>query len=941
MTDDCDLDELAAFLDEDSNEAFGGSQECMTGGGSKTVETEEMNAETLAAFLEEDSCEAEVPGTAPASDMSKQGWKSGPTHCAPNSFGNVKVPEEKDECDPESIAAFLGESDDSDEEFTLHPEEITNEQAKQPDAVAPTDPNTASLQAELAAMQKRMMELQQQLLCQSPAQTPPTTQTRLIHESEEVNPFFPASTSKKEKNSSKTPGPSGGQRQGVSNRQTPKQPAGKPSCIEQANRQAMKRDLFGESDSEGEDMDGEKTGLSAQGREIKTLLNAGPKHREAHNPSFSLEAQNKPAVSWKAKNVATKDSLHRISSPVSKSSIKPEEKFIVDPFSSIRIVRPLVSSGEMELKMKDRKIIKLSRLHLKVNTPDLQGDWVTIGVVVQKTEPKTSSSGKTYCIWKLSDMDNCEQVVSFFLFGQTYKEHWKNDVGSVVGILNPSIMDNAEKGNKDVAFTINNPKQLLHMGSSKDLGWCSGRTRKGNRCNHFINKKYGDFCNYHVQSAYKKTSATRSELQGSVTGLTPKSFQDKLLPKKGSHFFYGGQTFTSLPNMKTSAPKKDRVTLGKLQVEQKLTKSKVTTMSLHELKTCDPTTMKKASTSEKEQAFMDMISTPTVGSMNLVKHLVKQEKTEKVIKEKSVVISVTPKELIQQHKKDMMERRKARAAQTAAAAPSSRPTVDPLKATPSIGKGLLSGQDVFLDFSSSRKPFATSTANKKVEIAKRKAIEKIHAKGGITKEDPNSVLKKSPNAEKVKKRVLENSLSEDQPNKDDESKEPPKKRSRLLGNVDINSAEFKKLLKVKSAHKGALAEAEAEREEKYFTELEKKEMMEEKMLAVTKLEVTVVTCRQCKYTAFSATETCKSARHDLHRHKGVKRFFKCKQCKHRTVSLDKYPKDACKNCGSSTFERTSMAREKTGPKLESETLCLRGDEVKFLSSLGGQVFMNS
>lgn len=53
--------------------------------------------------------------------------------------------------------------------------------------------------------------------------------------------------------------------------------------------------------------------------------------------------------------------------------------------------------------------------------------------------------GKTYCIWKLSDMDNCEQVVSFFLFGQTYKEHWKNDVGSVVGLLNPSIMDNAEK----------------------------------------------------------------------------------------------------------------------------------------------------------------------------------------------------------------------------------------------------------------------------------------------------------------------------------------------------------------------------------------------------------------------------------------------------------------------------------------------------------------
>ncbi|XP_067684495.1 protein MCM10 homolog [Haliotis asinina] len=933
MADDCDLDELVAFLDEDSNEAFGSGEEPgegMTRGSNKTVMTEEMDADakTRAATLEEDSCEVVLPSAAPASDMNQV---------------------EKDDCDPESIAAFLGESDDSDEEFTLDSKDIAKP-VKHPDVIASADPNTAALQAELAAMQKRMMELQQQLLSQSSAQTPstpktssithkpPTPQTRLTDESEDVNPFFPANTSQKERNSSKTLGRSSGQRQGVNNKLTSKQST-KPSCIVQADRQAMKKDLFGESDSDGEDMDGEKTGLSAQGKEIKSLLNAGPKQRQAHNPSFTLEAQNKPALNWKAKNVVTKDSLNRISPPVSKPNNKPEEKFIVDPFTGIRIVRPLVSSGEMELKMKNRKVIKLSRLHLKVNTSDLQGDWVTIGVVVQKTEPKTSSSGKTYCIWKLSDMDNCEQMVSFFLFGQTYKEHWKSDVGSVIGILNPSIMDNADKGNKDVAFTINNPKQLLHMGRSKDLGWCSGRTKKGNQCNHFINKKYGDFCNYHVQSAYRKTSATRSELQGSVTGLTPKSFQDKLLPKKGSHFFYGGQTFTSLPNVKTSAPKKDSVTLGKLQVEQRLTKSKVTTMSLHELKTCDPATMKKAATSEKEQAFIDMISTPTVGSMNLVKHLVKQEKAEKVIKEKSVVISVTPKEMIQQHKKDMMERRRAREGQTAASSP--RPMVDPLKATPSIGKGLMNGQDVFLDFSSNRKPFAASTANKQVEIAKLKAIQKINSKGGLAKEDPNSVTKKSPNAEKVRKRVLENSLSDDQPDTGNESKEPPRKRSRLLGNVDINSEEFKKLLKTKSAHKGALAEAEAEREEKYFTQLEKKEMMEEKMQAVTKLEVTVVTCRQCKYTAFSATDACKNARHDLHRHKGIKRFFKCKHCKHRTVSLDKYPKDACKNCGSSSFERTSMAREKTGPKLENETLCLRGDEVKFLSSLGGQVFMNS
>ena len=34
-------------------------------------------------------------------------------------------------------------------------------------------------------------------------------------------------------------------------------------------------------------------------------------------------------------------------------------------------------------------------------------------------------------------------------------------------------------------------------------------------------------------------------------------------------------------------------------------------------------------------------------------------------------------------------------------------------------------------------------------------------------------------------------------------------------------------------------------------------------------------------------------------------------------------------------------QEKTGPKLESETLCLRGDESKFINALEQKVFMTT
>ena len=53
--------------------------------------------------------------------------------------------------------------------------------------------------------------------------------------------------------------------------------------------------------------------------------------------------------------------------------------------------------------------------------------------------------GKSFCIWKLSDLQDCDKTVSFFLFGNVYKEHWKNELGTVIGLLNPSMMDKAEK----------------------------------------------------------------------------------------------------------------------------------------------------------------------------------------------------------------------------------------------------------------------------------------------------------------------------------------------------------------------------------------------------------------------------------------------------------------------------------------------------------------
>ena len=40
----------------------------------------------------------------------------------------------------------------------------------------------------------------------------------------------------------------------------------------------------------------------------------------------------------------------------------------------------------------------------------------------------------------MSDLSDCTKTAALFLFGGAYKALWKHSVGTVFGILNPSIM---------------------------------------------------------------------------------------------------------------------------------------------------------------------------------------------------------------------------------------------------------------------------------------------------------------------------------------------------------------------------------------------------------------------------------------------------------------------------------------------------------------------
>lgn len=594
-----------------------------------------------------------------------------------------------------------------------------------------------------------------------------------------------------------------------------------------------------------------------------------------------------------------------------------DENFSCDRFSSLRIINPLISSVVMEKRMEGRRMVKISQISTKIKgNNDIDGDWVTIGVIVQKMPPKKSSNGQTYGIWKLSDLgpNTSNEIVALFLFGDVYKEHWKTTEGSVVALLNASLLPAKEKNSKDLALTLDNARKLMLMGISKDLGKCRGLKKSDNRpCTNFVNRQHGEFCEYHVQAAYHSMRAQRMECQTGYgpSGKAPlmKKFKKDL---NTSTFMYQGRTVNASSH--NTDHKKKNVSLKSLNIGKRngSTEAMAKGDSVHQKGN------KSNPTAEHSDFLVQLLEMPTVGSRNLIRHLNQDEEQKKPEEERKPTMSAS--ELLKAHEKEL-KRVKSSSTGTLGA--------------PMLGRGLAPGSVLFFDGSPK---FGKRKLND-TERAKLKALSLVKHKGPIEKEDPNAVRKKlSPKAqEEIQNKAFEDSSKEnDDGNVDQDSR---KKRRRILGpefgSIDLTSEEGKKLLAAKSQHVGAVREAEAEREEKYFNELEKKERLEDKMKTITELKVKVVCCKQCNYVAEGASELCHKEKHALKYCKALKKFFVCKDCKTRTVSYGSpIPKHPCRQCGATNYQKTSIYKETEGPKIAGETLLVRGEELpKFLNSL--------
>ncbi|CAK9264739.1 unnamed protein product [Sphagnum jensenii] len=182
-----------------------------------------------------------------------------------------------------------------------------------------------------------------------------------------------------------------------------------------------------------------------------------------------------------------------------------------DQHSGLRIRDRLVAPDTLTSRFCDLHFVRLQGINRAGMRTNLQGSWATVGVLTEKGQPKLSAAGKNFMVWKLSSLDGA--LVSVFLFGGSYTEHWKESAGAVFAVFNAKVR--LDERSKEMCLSVFKGDQMLKLGTSADYAVCKGKRKDGTSCTVVVNKKQqGEFCQYHLGTAYQKHRTHRAELNG-------------------------------------------------------------------------------------------------------------------------------------------------------------------------------------------------------------------------------------------------------------------------------------------------------------------------------------------------------------------------------------------------------------------------------------------
>ncbi|PHH74989.1 hypothetical protein CDD80_2712 [Ophiocordyceps camponoti-rufipedis] len=217
-----------------------------------------------------------------------------------------------------------------------------------------------------------------------------------------------------------------------------------------------------------------------------------------------------------------------------------------EPYSCFHLSRRILPHRVLARHVSGKKPFNLKDLLRKVKAPDyslpdVEQDIVVFAILARKSEPRSHNKavgdrGK-YMVMTIVDL---KFEVELFLFNSGFTRFWKLTEGTVLAILNPTVMP-PPPGRQDsgrFSLVINSDADtILEIGAARDLGFCKEVKKDGHMCGSWVNQKRSHICEFHSNEAIRKRRAQRMEMNSSSFGAyQPKSRELSMGKRKNKNY---------------------------------------------------------------------------------------------------------------------------------------------------------------------------------------------------------------------------------------------------------------------------------------------------------------------------------------------------------------------------------------------------------------------
>lgn len=225
---------------------------------------------------------------------------------------------------------------------------------------------------------------------------------------------------------------------------------------------------------------------------------------------------------------------------VAPSEIPEEEASAFEPYSSTHLKKRIIPHPTLTRNLSGKVTYLIPDLlkHVKApefQLPDVEQDIVVFGILASKSDPRahknTGSNIKEkaepnpakekYMVLKLVDL---KWEIELFLFNSGFERYWKLTPGTLLAILNPTIMPPPPNRTDTGKFSLvinSDDDTILEVGTARDLGFCKSVKKDGTLCSSWVNSKRTEFCEFHMNLALSKKRLARQEVNAFDTGLGP------------------------------------------------------------------------------------------------------------------------------------------------------------------------------------------------------------------------------------------------------------------------------------------------------------------------------------------------------------------------------------------------------------------------------------